>query len=919
METDFTSSWAVQKLADFLAGINTSDDEREVFATAAEMAADALDAELGAIESGGMFVACFGAGNGSDARDRLVDALDHGSNFELDGVGLCVLATSTLDGLDGRLVLARRSSEPFSSGELVLLRSMARALSMAITSLRLLNSTREHERRFSAVIRSSLDCIISMGMDELITEWNPAAEATFGYSRAEAMGRRMDQLIIPERLRVAHRAGMKRLAATGEGAILDNRIEVPALRKDGTEFPAELAVTVVHGNEPRITAYLRDISERQAATAHLTETTQRLSALVDSLNAAVVVETEERMVGLVNTRFCEIFQCSRTPDDLAGESCAAAAEQAVMVLKHPHEFIARTEEIFNAGKPVFDDVVEFSDGRTFERDHIPIIAEGRTQGRLWVYRDVTARIAFEKDLAEARDNALAASRLKSSFLATMSHEIRTPMNGVVGLVDLLSGSPLNPQQQELVRMLDHSAEHLIGVIDDILDFSRIEAGELKVESIPFTPSVAINDVVQLFVHRAKKNDIELNVAIAPELSEPFMSDPGRLRQILQNLIGNALKFTHAGSVNVQALVRTDPDGRGQKLHLSVSDTGIGIPPEICERLFDPFVQADASTARLYGGSGLGLSICHRLTDLMGGSIGVTSTPGSGSTFTVVLPLATVDAAARAASTADAQPGVAGEADVPGLILVVEDNPVNQAVVEMQLERLGHEVVVANGGQAALDELTTGKPYDVVLMDCQMPGMDGFTATGHIREIDGTMATIPVVAMTANALREDREACLAAGMNDYLAKPVRADDLKLMLDRWIAKSRAARGVETTPTSDPTIPVVDFNVLNQLVEDLGGDKSVLGEFTGIFLRELPKRLEAIQLQLPADDRHAMRERAHALRSPSRALGLARLDDVCERMERAALNGSLDEARSLERALLIAAEASVAELCQLAPAHS
>ena len=918
METDFTNSWAVQKLADFLAGINTSDVEREVFDTAAEMAADALDAELGAIEGEGVLLACFGAGTSSDVRNPLLDALDHGSTFTLPGVGACVTAESHLDGLDGRLVLARRESEPFSSGELVLLRSMARALSMAVTSLRLLNTTREHERKFAAVIRSSLDCIVSMGIDGLITEWNPAAETTFGYSRAEAMGQPMDQLVIPERFREAHRAGLKHFLSSGTGPIIESRIEIPALRKDGTEFPAELAVTVVQGTEPRFTAYLRDISERQAATAHLTETTQRLSALVDSLNAAVVVETEERTVGLANTRFCEIFQCPMVPDELAGASCAAAAAQASLVLKHPDEFMARTEEIFDAGRPVFDDVVQFADGRTFERDHIPIIADGKMQGRLWVYRDVTARIEFEKDLAEARDNALAASRLKSSFLATMSHEIRTPMNGVVGLVDLLSGSPLNPQQTELVRMLDHSAEHLIGVIDDILDFSRIEAGELRVESIPFTPAVVINDVVQLFSHRAKKNDITLETEIAPELSGSYLSDPGRLRQILQNLIGNALKFTHHGSISVQAIMKTDPDGLGRKLHLSVSDTGIGIPPEICERLFEPFVQADASTARLYGGSGLGLSICHRLTDLMGGSIGVTSTPGSGSTFTVVLPLEPVDTATEAAAAEDTRPGTCDEADVPGRILVVEDNPVNQAVVEMQLERLGHEVVVTNGGRAALDELATGKQYDVILMDCQMPGMDGFTATGHIRTLDSPVAEIPIVAMTANALREDREACLAAGMSDYLPKPVRADDLKIMLDRWITKSRAARGVEVVEMNE-SIPVVDVKVLNQLVEDLGGDKSVLGEFTAIFLRELPKRLEAIQLQLPADDRHAMRERAHALRSPSRALGLARLDDVCERMERAALNGSLDEARSLERALLIAAEASVAELCELAPARS
>ncbi len=249
----------------------------------------------------------------------------------------------------------------------------------------------------------------------------------------------------------------------------------------------------------------------------------------------------------------------------------------------------------------------------------------------------------------------------------------------------------------------------------------------------------------------------------------------------------------------------------------------------------------------------------------------------------------------------------------GRILVVEDNPVNQAVVELQLSRLGHQAFVVNGGLAALDALQAELGFDVVLMDCQMPGMDGFTATQRIRQLESTASHIPVIAMTANAQREDRVACLAAGMDDYLSKPVRVENLQAVLARWIATGRMRR--EHNPRHDlDDLPAVDRQVLDDLVADLGGDPSVLAEFTEIFLRELPRRLEAIQAQLPLDDRREMRERVHALRSPSRALGLTRLDAICDRMDQAAISGRLGDVRSMERNLLEAAAASVEELCQL-----
>ena len=679
----------------------------------------------------------------------------------------------------------------------------------------MLSALRESEERTRAVLAAVPDVVVTVDAADRVVDANESTEAVLGLAPDALVGRRFGDIVVPERFRAEHRAKLRRYVDEGYVGSLGRTVEVGALRADGTEVPCHLVIRPVPRGEDEtlFMIYLSDLTAQKEAADALraakeaaeaaqaaaeagrreVEHSQRLlRVVIDAVPDAIVMLRDTDEIAMVNEAAARDFTASGSREVEGARLSELLPEPLARQMVRGYATVARS------GEAVLDmeHASAGDDGRSFSTSRVPVKdASGQVVGVVGISRDVTEQVRARQELVEAKEAAEAATRAKSEFLANMSHEIRTPMNGVIGMTSLLMDTDLDREQRDFVGTIRTSGDALLTIINDILDFSKIEAGMLSLEAYPFEVRTAVEDALDLVAQPAAEKGVELAYLIEDGVPRTVLGDVTRVRQVLVNLLSNAVKFTPAGSVCVRVDVDpADPqEGTTAQIRFAIEDTGIGIAPDKLDAVFESFSQADASTTRQFGGTGLGLTICRRLTEMMGGEVSVESTPapadGHGSTFRFSIAVG-VAASERRVFLRSEQPVLEGRR-----VLVVDDNAVNREILTRLSTRWRMASDETASGAEAVEAFeraqADGRPYDLVLLDMQMPGMDGLDVARALRDRSG--GRHPVVVMLTSISREGdlRAEAEAAGIHRLLYKPTKPSQLyDALVEAFDTRSPAA---------------------------------------------------------------------------------------------------------------------------------
>ena len=666
-------------------------------------------------------------------------------------------------------------------------------------------------------------------------------------------------------------------------------------KKDGTVIDAEVAAqSIVFGGKAARLALVTDVTERKRMEVGLRDSEAELRTLFGAMPDVVLVMHKDGRYLKVPTTNPELLY--KPAADIIGKNIydIFPPAEADLYLGYIHQALT-SEKPVHCEYPITINNVEMWFSATVSR-----LTE---DSAIWVARDISKRKRMETELMEAHNAALEATRLKSAFLANISHEIRTPMNGVTGMTDLLLDTNLSPEQRDFTATIKSSADALLIIINDVLDLSKIEAGKLRFENADFDLPQVIKESINLLMEKARAKNLKLSAHIGEDIPARMYGDAGRLRQVLVNLLGNAVKFTERGEVALK-IVNLNESKTADRLRFEIRDTGIGVSDSAKAELFQPFTQADASTTRRYGGTGLGLAISKQLVEMMNGEIHVESNADAGSTFwfTVELKKQSIYAAPQDVLATDYSP----EPNLANLrVLLVEDNVVNTKVALGFLGKFGCQVESVVNGRGALSALDKNA-YDIILMDCQMPELDGYEATREIRrrETAGEIAKhIPIVAMTANVMHGDREKCLAAGMDDYLPKPMRTAQLRDTLIRWCINADAPQDKDFVPQNDLHIndnfvttndePPIDLKMLDGFAVIQEDDPNFVAELVNIFLSDNDKNLRDLKAAIKNGDLPQAADIAHKITGSSGTFGAHRTATLCGKLRTECLENDTDGA--------------------------